>query len=68
MGGVPYLIDDQTDGILVSPQKPQLVANAIQNMIDEPAKAMSLARNARVKVEAFDWKKVKHSWITLLNH
>lgn len=68
VGGLPYLIEDQIDGVLVPPREPLLFAKAIQNLIVDSPKALMLAQNARAKAEGFDWQNIKHSWITLLNH
>jgi glycosyltransferase involved in cell wall biosynthesis len=68
VGGIPYLIEDQIDGLLVPPEAPELFANAIQEVFSDAHKALSLSRKARIKAESFDWQKIKHSWNTLLNH
>ena len=68
VGGLPYLIEDQIDGVLVPPREPLLFANAIQDLLQDPKRAITYSVKARKKAEGFDWQNVKHSWITLLNH
>jgi glycosyltransferase involved in cell wall biosynthesis len=68
VGGLPYMIENTKDGILVSPNDPDQFANAIIDILKNPTKGSNLSRNARIKAANFDWQKVKHTWITLLNH
>jgi glycosyltransferase involved in cell wall biosynthesis len=51
VGGVPELIEDGADGLLVSADAPGELANAIEALIEHPARAAALGRAARVKAE-----------------
>lgn len=66
VGGIPYLINDNFDGILVEKNNHHQMAQAIIYLIRHPEKAIELSKNARIKVEYFDWNKVKNSWFDLL--
>lgn len=66
VGGLPFLIENEIDGILVPPNNPKAFVNAIENLCSNNLKAQEIAKNARLKMEGFDWQKVKHSWIKLL--
>ncbi len=66
VGGLPYLIEDGRDGILVEPDNPDAFAAAVEDLIENPAKAVSLSRNARRKAESFDWQEVRRKWLELL--
>lgn len=66
VGGLPFLIDHEKDGILVPPNNAEVSVNAIIELLNDPLKVQEITRNARIKVEDFDWKNVKHSWIKLL--
>ncbi len=68
VGGVPYLIDEGTTGLLTPPNDPHLFAQKIITLLSDSDLAARLSQNARKKAEGFDWQKVKHSWVTLLNH
>lgn len=68
VGGLPFLIDKDIDGILVPPNNREAFVNAIEDLCANNLKAQELSRNARIKMEGFDWQKVKHSWITLLDN
>lgn len=66
VGGMPFLIAHETDGILVAPNSENEFVKAIKQLIDHPNFANELAINARKKVEQYDWDVVKHKWSTLL--
>ncbi|MDP5367560.1 MAG: glycosyltransferase family 4 protein [Paracoccaceae bacterium] len=54
-GGVPELITDDRDGILVPPQDPQALADALMQLARDPDRAMRLSRAGRARVvEGFD--------------
>jgi len=66
VGGVPYLIKDHKDGLLVLPNHRDQFVNAIHKLCTNNDLARSLSTNARKKVEGFDWQNVKQHWLTLL--
>jgi glycosyltransferase involved in cell wall biosynthesis len=66
VGGVPYLIEDQKDGLLVPSDDRDQFVNAIHKLCTNNELARSLSANARRKAEGFDWQNVKQHWLTLL--
>ena len=62
VGGVPFLLDDGTDALLVPPGDPERMATAIRRILTEPGMAGRLSQNARNKVEKFDWSYVLPQW------
>ena len=64
VGGLPYLIDHQIDGLLVEKEDSNQMTNAICDLIEN--KHPKLASSARTKVENFDWNTVKHKWLEVL--
>lgn len=66
VGGIPYLIDNHANGVLVPPQKPLEMSNAIAVLLRDPDGSQKLASSARLKVEKFDWAEVKKMWHTVL--
>jgi len=66
VGGLPYLIDDNKDGVLVDKEQPILMAKKIVEIIEENKN--SFAKMARCKVENFDWSVVRRQWFKLLNN
>lgn len=67
VGGVPFLIEDRQDGLLVPPRDTESFLKAVNVIMDDPALGSTLAKNAREKAESFDWEKVKQLWFALLS-
>lgn len=67
VGGIPYLLEDKVNALLVPPGDEVLFANAIVELLNNPEMTDMLVRNARKLVEKFDWEVVKQSWIEVLN-
>lgn len=67
VGGIPSLIEDGVSGLLVPPNGPEAMAEACRKLILNPDLASKLSRNARAKVEKFDWEQVKFQWLDLLS-
>jgi len=63
VGGLPYLISNNTDGILVPKENPSQMASAILNLIEENNQV--LAVNARKKAMRFGWNVVKIKWFDI---
>ena len=66
VGGIPYLINNGLDGVLVVPNNVDEMASAIENIIINTELTQQLIFNARKKAESFDWSNVKDSWIEIL--
>jgi glycosyltransferase involved in cell wall biosynthesis len=54
VGGIPFLLENEQDALLVSPDDPQAMSAAIHRILVEPGLAERLSRNARKKAEEFD--------------
>jgi len=67
IGGLPYLIEHQKEGLLVTPNAAEGFAEAIIELINDSKKAERIAQAAREKVAQFDWEVVKHQWISILS-
>lgn len=66
VGGLPYLIENGVDGILVEKGKSNPFVGKITFLMENTAKAQQIAMNARKKVEKFDWEAVKEKWEAVL--
>ncbi len=66
VGGLPYLISADIDGILVPPNDPGRMAAAVENVLQDSQRSLERTRAARKKVEAFDWEVVRKIWKSLL--
>jgi glycosyltransferase involved in cell wall biosynthesis len=67
VGGMPMLIENNSDGVLVPVNDAQAMASEIDKLIKHSEKVQLLTENARKKVEAFAWEKVKTDWNRVLN-
>ena len=64
VGGLPYLIQHNKDGVLVEKNNPSEMTTEICKILEE--NKYSLAINARKKVENFDWNIVQSKWMKIL--
>jgi glycosyltransferase involved in cell wall biosynthesis len=62
VGGLPYLLAHEEDALLVPPNDPEAMAAAVRHLMTEPGLAARLSRNARKKVEQFDWSAILPQW------
>jgi L-malate glycosyltransferase len=67
VGGVPYLISTNVNGLLVDSGDSDAMANQIAWLIRNPSRASELAIRARQHVESFAWDSVKLKWFALLD-
>jgi glycosyltransferase involved in cell wall biosynthesis len=67
VGGLPHLINNGRDGILVNPNDPAEMAAVVQRLLTEPSLAEKLSCHGRQKVEQFDWAKILPIWEDLFS-
>lgn len=67
VGGMPYLLDDQKNARLVGNDDVEAFVSAVQKLMERPDMTQKLALSGRQKVEGFDWKHGKYSWVNLLS-
>ena len=68
VGGVPFLIEQQKNGILVPPENEDAFINAIQEVLKNSALAANLSFEANIKARQFDWSNIKLLWENLLKN
>lgn len=66
VGGIPFLLEDNKDAILVDANDKEGFCNAISMLLKDKEFGIRIARNARKKVEKFDWEEVKQLWFEIL--
>ena len=66
VGGMPVLIQNGYDGVLVPEADDEAMATKIMELIEDPEKAGAICEHAREKVELFDWNLVKEQWNRVL--
>jgi len=67
VGGMPYLIKDGIDGILVKPNDVDAMVEGVLKIADNIEFYDKLMHNARKTAEQFDWYTIKHLWFKILN-
>jgi glycosyltransferase involved in cell wall biosynthesis len=58
VGGIPDIIKNGENGILVEPKNPKELADAIIKIFSEPEFAQKLVKNAKVNLEKYDWQNI----------
>ena len=67
VGGIPYLIKDNFDSIIIEPKNAKALADSILRIINNKELALRLSKQAKISSEKFDWKKVTKEWEEFLN-
>jgi glycosyltransferase involved in cell wall biosynthesis len=67
-GGLPYLIENGVDGLLIPIKDERKMAEAIETLLNNVGKVGEMSRKAREKVEKFDEIVVKIQWNKLLDN
>ena len=62
VGGIPYLVDNEKNGLLVPPSDPEAMASAVQRILAEPGLSVRLSTNGRKLAEKSDWKSIYPLW------
>ena len=65
VGGIPELLHDGVDGLLVRPDDAARMAEATVRVLKRPFLAESLANNARLSVERYTWSKHRRTMARL---
>lgn len=66
VGGIPDLVRDGENGLLVPPSDVERMAAAVGSLLGDPARAARLSRNGRNTAQGFDWSAVLPEWERLL--
>ena len=67
VGGLPYLIEHKTNGVLVKKNNAEVMSNAVVEIINNINQSTEMVQNARLKAESFSWANVRLKWIGLLS-
>jgi glycosyltransferase involved in cell wall biosynthesis len=62
VGGIPYLLEDERDALLVPPDDSRAMAAAVRRILTSPRLAETLSQNARKKAESHDWAVILPQW------
>lgn len=66
VGGIPFLLQDKEDALLIDDGDVEGMAKAIESLIQQPMEAQRIIRKARNQAQSWDWEIVKYQWKDLL--
>jgi glycosyltransferase involved in cell wall biosynthesis len=66
VGGIPFLLEDKKEALLVPDNDVEKMVDAIVNLLDNPVLFSQMIFKARQKAEQFDWQIVREKWMTIL--
>lgn len=66
VGGIPYLISDKEDSILVNKNDVEAMKNGVLSLLKNKQIANSFSNRGRAKVTKMDWGVVKQQWFKIL--
>jgi glycosyltransferase involved in cell wall biosynthesis len=62
VGGIPFLVNEGQNALLVDPGNPEQMAEAALRVLTSPALCSSLAASGRAAAERFCWRNVREQW------
>jgi glycosyltransferase involved in cell wall biosynthesis len=66
VGGIPYILDDGCDALLVPADDAEAMASAVKRILIDRSLSAGLTHKARQKAESFDWPKILPQWEQIL--
>ena len=66
VGGVPYLVEDLKNGLLVPANDDEAMAQAIKKLLTDPDLVQQLTVNGRALAEQCSWEVVREAWKEVL--
>ncbi len=67
VGGIPFMIEDTVDGIMVAPKDVSAMVDAILKICENQHISEAMSKAARVKGESYNWSIIKESWHKVLD-
>jgi len=61
-GDISAMIRDGETGLIVPPEDPAAMAKAVMVLLEDPGRALTLARRARQEVDKYTWPQVRGEW------
>ncbi len=66
VGGLPYLIEDRHNGMLIQSNDIEAMSDAIIELMQKPELTHKISKNARKFASSYDWDIVKAEWDKIL--
>lgn len=61
-GDIGAMVRHNQTGLIVPPLEPALLASAVLELLDDPGKALRLARQAHWEISRYTWRAVRDHW------
>lgn len=65
VGGIPYLLKDGHDALLVPSNDAQAMSEAVVRLLQQQELASKISKNARMTAQKFDWSEILPRWESL---
>lgn len=62
-GDIATMVRDGETGLIIPPENPAAMAEAVATLLDDPNRALLMARRARKELEKHTWAQVKKLWL-----
>ncbi len=66
VGGLPYLIEDGIDGLLVDKNDDEAMRQKIAELLKNPELCTKLSTNGRKKAQTYAWSHIKKQWDSII--
>jgi glycosyltransferase involved in cell wall biosynthesis len=63
--GIPDIIDDRINGLLVPVDSPAIAAQAMSDLLNGPTKLEEMSTNALLKSEEYDWSRIAGNYLNV---
>lgn len=67
VGGIPYLLENETNALLVTSADAEQMTAAIVRLVKEPLLVSKLTLAGKQLIQSFDWSEIKHQWQNLID-
>ena len=67
VGGIPFVVRDGVDGLLVPPGDPAALADALAGVLTDPARAAPSGRRPRGRPARWDWSRQEDRTIRVID-
>lgn len=61
-GDISSMVQDGETGLIVPSEDPRAMAEALKSLLENPDRALAMARRAREQVEKYSWSQVRDEW------
>lgn len=64
-GDIPNMVEDGRTGLIVPLRDPRATASAVASLLEQPARAREMARQAHRQVHDHDWARLRSGWVAV---